>query len=284
LQTVVITGIKEDFDPRSVTDSPCPLSIYVNWKPVACEQIDRLIPFQDHLINIMGAAATYHYDGRMKKPFKAPPLPASKVRRTLKRYAVDAAAAAIEDGPKCFREDAIWREIKAQTHDTLWSSDARSSNAVSRFSRQLRRHMNKPSNEGLYVGRGMQVLAVGVVFEYLRGYDKEGEQQFNLCMLGRSIVGENVTKESFGNHQVGASDTARLPPGDWSEVYNENLLIIMLGLANYMLPKLHPHFQSLKEKASNRSKLALWFGFFVLIVGVQIFWATSTTAKLIMGA
>lgn len=90
---------------------------------------------------------------------------AAKIARTLQRYAVDAAAAAITEGPTCFDKDARWLEIPDEEHDKKLSNDLRPLNPVSRFSREVRSYMNRPENEGKYVGDGREVLAVAVVFE-----------------------------------------------------------------------------------------------------------------------
>jgi hypothetical protein len=238
LHTITVVGNVGAVSLTDNSEHQCPLAVYVNWKGVACEVIDFSIPLQKQLINIIGiAGASNLYDHR---DFRRPDellLPASNLSRTLNRYAVDAAAAAIEEGPRCFEDDAVWKEIPGQISKYWWSSDTNPRNAVSRFSRQLRTHMNKLANTGLYVSHGRQVLAIGVVFEYLHDVrPTKGGKEYKFCMLGRSLVGDTVA-ETFGNHQIGASDTSELPPGDWSEVYNEVFLIILLGLAILVAPR-----------------------------------------------
>lgn len=249
---------------------------------MSCELIDESTSLSQQLVRIIGlASATDVYDDARAPAYGL--LPATDIRRTLKRYAVDAVAAAIEDGPKCFGESASWNKINGQKYDMWWSSDSRPTNAVSRFSRQLRTQMNKPENEGIYVGEGRVVLAVGVVFEYLRGYGHNGRKQYNLCMMGGSIAGENAT-DSFGDLPSGSSnDHELLPPGDWSEVYNEAFLIMLLGLAVVMFPHFPRHIWTLKSFANQKRGLSFWFGLFVVVVSVQIIWATSSTANLIIG-
>jgi hypothetical protein len=207
-------------------------------------------------------------------------LPATSIRRTLKRYAVDAVAAAIEDGPSCFDEKATWKKISLPEDDLWWSSDSRPTNAVSRFSRQLRTHMNKQNNEGIYLSKGREVLAVGVVFEYLRSSSGERDS-YNMCMLGRSIVGENVSG-SFGNHQIGSPDKTQFPPGDWSEIFNEAFLILLLGFVLVISPHLPQHLESIKMTGMSPNKVAMWFGLVVMASTILIVWETDAATRLAM--
>ncbi|KAG7374618.1 hypothetical protein IV203_013713 [Nitzschia inconspicua] len=273
LYTVTITGIKEGANVTSPNKRKlCPLAIYVNWEPVSCEAIDKRVTVQQQLVNIIGnASATTQYDDDESPSWGL--LPATDIARTLRRYAVDAAAAAIEEGPSCFKDGAEWTQIQNEEYDLWWSSDERPMNAVSRFSRQIRTYMNKPENEGEYVGEGREVLAVGVVFEYLKGYNNQKEQ-FNSCMLGKSLYGENV-EEAFSNHHVGGTLVkSQLPSGDWSETYNEMLLIILLCIGTIVFPHIFTFFQSLQLKPTKQNKLSLWFCLLTFIVSTQIILGT----------
>jgi hypothetical protein len=280
LQTITITGIKEGTTVSSPKSAVCPLAVYINWKPLSCLVRQKPEDLKRQLVGIIQAAsATSRYS---QKQLPAPELlPATAIQRTLNRYAVDAVAAAIEDGPTCFEETASWKKIsQPENYDLWWSSDSRPLNAVSRFSRQLRTQMNKPENEGIYLAEGREVLAVGVVFEYLRD-DNEKNESYNLCMLGRSLVGESVSS-SFGNHQIGASVNIQHPPGDWSEIFNEAFLIILLAFVIVISPNLPQHLESIKVMAISTNKVGLWFGFLVMVSIVLFIWETDAATRLVM--
>jgi hypothetical protein len=279
LQTITITGIKNGTTVKSSQSIKCPLAVYINWEPLVCVALRNSSSLEQQLDDIIRvASATSQYDNK-KEPAQEL-LPATAIRRTLKRYAVDAVAAAIEDGPTCFDEKSTWKQISRKTYDLWWSSDSRPFNAVSRFSRQLRTHMNKPENVGIYLAEGREVLAVGIVFEYLR--KKTGKvNSYNLCMLGRSVVGDNVSG-SFGNHQVGAFGNTQPPPGDWSEILNETFLILLLAIVIVVSPHLPHYLQSIKITAIPSNKVAIWFGFVVIASSILIIWEADASTRLIM--
>jgi hypothetical protein len=278
LQTITITGIKKGKTVASPQNINCPLAVYVNWEPLGCVVPRNSSSLEHQLVDIIRvASATSRYD-KTRKPANQL-LPAKSIRRTLKRYAVDAVAAAIEDGPSCFSTRANWKKISNVEDDLWWSTDSRPLNAVSRFSRQLRVQMNKPENEGIYVGNGREVLAVGVVFEYLRNNNGQSNS-LNMCMLGASFAGENISW-SFGNHQIGATNYTQLPKGDWSEVLNEAFLILLLGLAIVMFPKLPQHLQSMKIVVVPMKRVTLLFGF-VVMAYILMIWEKSAVTRLVM--
>ncbi|KAL3910657.1 MAG: hypothetical protein SGILL_007607 [Bacillariaceae sp.] len=260
---------------KNGSKSSCPLAVYVNWKPYACEDILDDLHLQQQLINIMGAAvATDIYEEADNQI--VPKLPLKPITRTLKRYAVDAVAATIEEGPKCFGKDAAWKEIPDHTPPRWWSSDNDPMNAVSRFSRQLRTHMNKPENKLHYVGKGREVVALGVALEYLGDFKDPKGKHYKICMMGRSLAEEQI-KVSFGNHQVGAIEgtTSNIPPGDWSEVRHEFFLTFLLAMAVYMIPHRKFYLDMMKDTMARGGKALLVFQVVLLLSCVNIMFAMS---------
>jgi hypothetical protein len=203
-----------------------------------------------------------------------PKLPAKSIRRTLTRYAVDAVAAAVEEGPKCFAKNATWMEIPDHNPRRWYSSDNNPVNAVSRFSRQLRTHMNKPGNDIHYAGRGREILAVGVALEYLGDFKEVKKKHYKVCMMGGSLAGETV-RTSFGNHQVGANEreTSKLPPGDWSEVRHEFFLTFLLAMVVYMLPHWKYYLDFTKDTVARGGKTFLMFQIVLLLSCANMFFA-----------
>ena len=279
MDTVVIIENKKS--------SACKWAVYIDWEASACINPKDSIPLERQLVTIIGlASVTDQYDD-YKLPGR---IPARKYQRTLRRYSADALAMSIEEGPRCFEPDAKWKnldKILGKKNKAYWSQDINPYNPTARFARQIRTYMNKPENVGKYIKENQEILAVGIVFEY-RPLD--GENAKNYCLLGKSLVGENVTG-TFGNHEIGSIHTSKLPRGDWSEEINEVFLTLLLALAIWVVPKWRQLPQLLKMiHSSGRNKrilnirMAMIFLPLVAFVSINIFWSSGWAANRAIGS
>jgi hypothetical protein len=256
----------------------CKWAVYVDWKPVACMDPNDSIPLQKQLVTTIGLASVTNAFDKFKKPGR---IPAQKYSRTLSRYSVDAMAMSIEEGPQCFETEARWKSLDkglSKKNKAYWSHDTNPHNPMARFARQIRTYMNKPENAGEYIKVGQEILAVGVVFEYR---PKNGDDARNYCLLGRSLLGENVTG-TFGNHEIGSIHTSKLPRGDWSEEIGEAFLTILLALVVWVVPRWRQVPQLLKvfQSSGRRKKIpyngvAMIFLPLVALVSINIFWSSG---------
>lgn len=204
----------------------CQLQVHLDWKPFGCAKFNTSVPLQQQIVSIIRTASTFNFKGD-KSPTE---LKASGIRKQLKRLAVDAAAAAIEEG-QCFDNT---------------SADPSPRNAAARFSRQLRTRMNRAENANIYITEQQEILAVGVNFEYVSGVSSQKGRQYHTyktCMLGLSFAGENTT-DTFGNHEVGFVGKKNLPPGDKTEIWKEVLLTMLLVVANVAAPRVCEFFSA----------------------------------------
>ena len=212
----------------------CQLELHIDWEPVGCSPFNMSIPLQEQLPNIIRTPSIFNFKNHTI-PME---LKASDVGKELKRLAVDAAAAAIEER-QCFSDAA---------------TGPHPLNAAARFSRQLRTRMNNEQNVNVYIPQHQQILAVGIVFEYASRvslYNGQQNDTMKTCMLGVSFAGENVTG-SFGNHEVGFVGKKSLPPGDTTEIWTEIWLTLLLVTANIAAPRVCECFSGLRLTSTRR--------------------------------
>eukprot|EP00539_Tryblionella_compressa_P008424 CAMPEP_0178767800 /NCGR_PEP_ID=MMETSP0744-20121128/19862_1 /TAXON_ID=913974 /ORGANISM="Nitzschia punctata, Strain CCMP561" /LENGTH=417 /DNA_ID=CAMNT_0020423755 /DNA_START=86 /DNA_END=1339 /DNA_ORIENTATION=+ len=220
------------------TNDDCPFIVLQNWLPIGCiaNDDDSMLSLPDKAQEIMVSGSPKGFSRRRNITFvlsherhrrEKTAVDPKYLGQRLQWMAIDAVAASIEEGPECFRESTVWDTIKRGKSTTRRSKAFNPRSAASRFARQIRTHLS--TEPGNVLVDGKQILSVGVILSYVQNKSivhGGSYNEWNLCILGGSTVGENVTG-TFGNHEFGNTGN-NLPSGDFSEVVTEIFLILLL--------------------------------------------------------
>jgi hypothetical protein len=259
LTTVTIIGKPDHYNTTNPGD--CAFEVYNDWEPLGCAPSKKSKSFEDHLRYIIGVASIDPEIFRGRNNLRH--IGAEHIGGNLRQRAKDVAAAAIDADPQCFQPDAHWERVMGED----LSRDSDETNSAAMFSRHVRIQMSKPGNDVRYLGgKGREILAMGIGFEYR----SEKTNEWKMCILGDSIIGENSTYSNYYSTygKSGSPGSKRLPNGDMVEVWREILFTSALALVIVY----HPNWEmTLRAATAGAVKKAVSFGrFHVLLLTVAI--------------